>query len=163
MFRTFLLGIFIFSVAYLLRLYVDGFNPAIGREEMVNTLEGITIRSYSKEGLEWTIKGKSMQVVGKDIRLFDVELTSEEATVRAREVMIDRSTGTGSLSGDVLLLSGNMRVKSQKVYMNLKEGQFSSDEKVEIRDEGNSIEAAGFQLSLKPLRIIISKAKVRME
>lgn len=163
MLRSFLLSLFIVSTAYLLRLYVDGFTPVVGKEEMLNTLEGVIIRSYSKEGLEWTIKGKKMEVVGKEVKLSGVELSSEEATIRAREVMLDRSTGAGSLAGDVMLLSGNIRVKSEKVHMNLKEGEFHGKDGVEIEEGRNRIEGEGFQLSLRPLRLIINKPKVRME
>lgn len=163
MLRSLLLSLFIFYVAYLLKSYVDSFAPIVGKEEMVNTLEGVTIKSYGRGGLEWTIRGKSMEVVGKEVKLSQVELTSKEATIRAQEVLIDRSTGMGSLVGDVVLLSADTQVRSPRVNMNLREGEFSGEEGVDIQDGRNRIEGVEFQLTLKPMRIIINKVKVRME
>ncbi|MCS7196025.1 MAG: LPS export ABC transporter periplasmic protein LptC [Aquificaceae bacterium] len=163
MLRSFLISLFLILIAYALRMYVEGFKPLIGREEMINALEGVTIRSYGKGGLEWTIRGKRLEVVGRDVKLVEAELQSKEATIRAKEAHVDRSTGKGWLLGDVLLLSNDTRVKSQKVYMDLKEGEFRGEDRVEIYEEKSRIEGEGFHLSLKPLRIIINRAKVSME
>ncbi|MDW8067230.1 MAG: hypothetical protein RMI50_06060, partial [Aquificaceae bacterium] len=81
MLRIFFLSLFIIFIAYQLRVYVDNFKVVKGREEMVNLLEGVTIKAYSKQGIEWTIKGKTLEVVGKDVRFFGVELTSEDAHI----------------------------------------------------------------------------------
>ncbi|MEN3028133.1 MAG: hypothetical protein ABDH29_02700 [Aquificaceae bacterium] len=130
---------------------------------MVNALEGVTIRSYGKSGFEWTIKGERLEVVGRDVKLVRAELLSKEATIRALEAYVDRSTGRGWLLGDVLLLSKDTRVKSQRVHMDLKEGEFRGEDGVEIYEGNNRIEGEAFHLRLKPMRIIISRARVNME
>lgn len=71
MLRSLLLSILIILLASVLKMYVDSFAMSGGQEEMVSLLEGVTIKAYSKTGIEWTIRGKTLEVVGKDVKLYE--------------------------------------------------------------------------------------------
>lgn len=163
MLRSLLISLMIILTSYMLRAYVDSFGPTGGEEKIVNRLEGVTIKSYSKGGIEWTIKGRSLEVVGKDVLLKDARLISEEATISAGEVYIDRTTGKGELLGGIELISKDLVAKSQRVYMELKEGRFYGDGRIELKEGNKKVEGYGFEIRLKPMRVIISKARVNME
>lgn len=163
MLRSLLISLMIIFASYMLRAYVDSFEPTGGEEKIVNRLEGVTIRSYGKGGIEWTIKGRSLEVVGKDVLLKGAELISEEATIRAREVYIDRNTGKGELLGGIELTSKDLVAKSQRAYMDLREGRFYGDGRIELREGDKKVEGYGFEIRLKPMRVIISKARVNIE
>ncbi|HAV39790.1 MAG: hypothetical protein AB1353_07225 [Aquificota bacterium] len=163
MLRSLLISLMIIFASYMLRAYVDSFEPTGGEEKIVNRLEGVTIRSYGKGGIEWTIKGRSLEVVGKDVLLKGAELISEEATIRAGEVYIDRNTGKGELLGGIELTSKDLVAKSQRAYMDLREGRFYGDGRIELREGDKKVEGYGFEIRLKPMRVIISKARVNIE
>lgn len=163
MLKSSLLGILTVLVAYTLKTYVESSEPRWKKEEIVNLIEGVTIRSYRKNGLEWTIKGHRLTAVGRDIRLTEVELFSKDGIVRAKEVYLDRATGKGELVGDVVLLSEGLRVESQHVLMDLGKGEFTGHQGVQAFEKGNRLQGESFHLQLKPLKIIISKAKVHIE
>ncbi|MFN3598593.1 MAG: hypothetical protein ACK4VK_02505 [Aquificaceae bacterium] len=163
MLRSILLSLLIVLVAYGLRSYVDSFKSNVEKEEMVNLLEGVRIKSYSKQGIEWTIKGKYMKVVDKDLLLMDAELKSEEAMLKAGEAYIDRTTGKGELSQGVELISKDLIAKSQRVFMDLREGRFYGDGKIEVLEGQNKAEGEGFEIKLKPLQITLYKARTILE
>ncbi|MFN3975678.1 MAG: hypothetical protein ACK4LT_01275 [Aquificaceae bacterium] len=163
MLRSLLISLMILLASYLLRVYVDGFGPTQEEERMVNRLENVTIRSYSKGGIEWTVRGRFLEMVGKDVVLKEAELISEEATVRAGEVYIDRDTGKGELWEGVELRSKDLVAKSQRAYMELKEGRFYGDGRIELREGNKRVEGYGFEIRLKPMQVIISKARVNIE
>ncbi len=163
MLRSLLISLMIILTSYMLRAYVDSFEPTGGEEKIVNRLEGVTIKSYSKGGIEWTIKGRSLEVVGKDVLLKDARLISEEATISAGEVYIDRTTGKGELLGGIELISKDLVAKSQRAYMELKEGRFYGDGRIELKEGNKKVEGYGFEIRLKPMRVIISKARVNIE
>ncbi|MFN3870535.1 MAG: hypothetical protein ACK4MW_03495 [Aquificaceae bacterium] len=163
MIRSILLSLLIVLVAYGLRSYVDSFKSDVEKEEMVNLLEGVRIKSYSKQGIEWTIKGKYMKVVDKDLFLVDAELNSEEARLKAGQAYIDRTTGKGELSQGVELVSKDLVAKSQRVFMDIGEGRFYGDGKIEVLEGQNRAEGEGFEIRLKPLQIILYKARTILE
>lgn len=163
MLRIFFLSLFIIFIAYQLRVYVDNFKVVKGREEMVNLLEGVTIKAYSKQGIEWTIKGKTLEVVGKDVRFFGVELTSEDAHIWAGEAYIDRFTGKGKLLGGIRLHSKDITAVAKEAYVDLKEGEFGGDGEITLTEGKNRVEGTGFQIKLRPVQVIISRARVIME
>ncbi|MEJ5339767.1 MAG: hypothetical protein ACK42C_04860 [Aquificaceae bacterium] len=163
MLRSLLLSLLIIVLAYTLKLYVDSFKLAGGREEIVNLLEGVTIKAYSRTGIEWTIRGEALEVVGKDVKLSHSELFSEEADIKSSKAYIDRSTGEGKLMGGVELKSKDLNAKTQTAYINLKEGRIWGEEEIEVVQGRNIIRGKGFEITLKPLRVIINNAKVNME
>ncbi len=163
MLRSLLFSILIIFLAYTLKLYVNSFVSYKKQEEMVNHLEGVTIKAYSKTGIEWTIRGKTLEVVGKDVKLSRTELFSEEANIRANQAYIDRHSGEGRLTQGVEVKSEDLRARTQSAYVNLREGKIWGDGEVEIWQGNNLIKGRGFEIELKPLRVIINRAKVSME
>ncbi|MFN7065625.1 MAG: hypothetical protein ACK4OF_05710 [Aquificaceae bacterium] len=163
MLRSLLLSLLMILLAYSLRVYVDSFRSTEGKEEVVNILEGVSIRSYSKQDIEWTIKGETMKVVGEDVMLTRAEFSSEEALIRAGQAYLNRSSGKGELSQGVDLLSGELRAKSQKVYMELKEGRLYGDDRIELTEGKNRVKGQGFEIRLKPLQVIINRAGTIIE
>ena len=76
MLRSLVFSLLIILLASTLKMYVNSFAMSDGQEEMINLLEGVTIKAYSRTGIEWTIRGKSLEVVGKDVKLYEAELFS---------------------------------------------------------------------------------------
>ncbi|MCX8076456.1 MAG: LPS export ABC transporter periplasmic protein LptC [Aquificaceae bacterium] len=163
MLKSLVLGLVIALTAYALKSYVENFKFVKPSGETANVLEGVTIRSYGKEGVEWIIRGTRLEVMGKDVKLTDAELYSKDASLKAEVAYIDRSTGKGELEGDVMLLYERATIKSQKVYMDLKEGSFESDKPVEMVEDNSKIEGKGFRLNLRPLQVIINRARTKIE
>ena len=61
MLRAVFLALFIVIVSYGLKVYVENFKASENkRGEIVNILEGVRVKMYSKKGIEWTLKGESM-------------------------------------------------------------------------------------------------------
>ncbi len=163
MIRSLLISLSILMLTYALRVYIDSFEKPQGQEETVNLLEDITIRSYSRTGIEWTIKGKTLEVVSEDVKLNNAEFFSKEAHIRSSQAYIDRSTGKGKLIGGVELESEDLRAKTPSAYINLKEGKVWGEGEVEIIQDKNLIRGKGFEINLKPLKVIINRAKVNMQ
>lgn len=163
MLRSLFVSFAFILIAYMFRLYIDSSKKVGAEDGMVNILEGVTIKSYSKDGIEWTVKGKKLEVVKSDIRLIGVELSSKDGNIKAGEAYLDRLTGIGELKGGVELVSGNLIAKTAVAYMNLKEGEIWGEERLQIVEGKNSLEGSGFRVRLKPLQVIIKKGKVRIE
>lgn len=151
------------AFAYSLKVYVESYKSQRKEEEIVNVLEGIRIRAYSKKGIEWTIKGKYMKVVDKDVELLEVLLTSQEGTLKAGRAYIDRSSGKGELSQGVEVMLKDLIAKSQKVYMDIKEDRFYGDGRIELIEGGKRVEGKGFEIRLKPLKVIVYNARSTMD
>lgn len=163
MLRSLLLSLLIIVFAYVLKLYVDSFKSTKGQEEIVNTLEDIRIRAYSKIGIEWTITGRALEVVGKDVKLSDAELFSEDVNIKSTFAYIDRSSGEGKLTEGVEFKSKDINARTKTAYINLKEGRIWGDGEIELIQEKNHIRGEGFDITLRPLKVIINKARVNME
>ncbi|QID33536.1 LPS export ABC transporter periplasmic protein LptC [Pampinifervens florentissimum] len=159
MLRSLLLSILIILLASVLKMYVDSFAMSGGQEEMVSLLEGVTIKAYSKTGIEWTIRGKTLEVVGKDVKLYEAELFSKEANIRAVQAYIDRSTGEGKLTEGVEVKSEDITAKTQNAYINLKEGKIWGEGDIQILQGESLVRGKGFEITLKPLKVIINRAR----
>ncbi len=164
MLRAVFLALFIVIVSYGLKVYVENFKASENkRGEIVNFLEGIRIKMYSKKGVEWTLKGESMKAVNDHIELLNAMLFSQEATLKAQRAYINRSSGKGELHQDVELVSKDLVARSQKVYMDIKEDRFYGDGKIQVVEGGKKIEGEGFEIKLKPLRVEVYKARSIVE
>ncbi len=159
MFRSLVFSLLIILLASTLKIYVNSFAISSGEEEMVNLLEGVTIKAYSRTGIEWTIRGKSLEVVGKDVKLYEAELFSKEANIKAVQAYIDRSTGEGMLTEGVEVKSEDITAKTQSAYINLKEGKIWGEGDIRILQGDNLIRGKGFEITLKPLKVIINRAR----
>lgn len=163
MLRSVLFSLLMITLTYALKLYVDSHRTFQERREMVNLFEEIVIKAYSKTGIEWTIRGRTLEVVGKDVNLYEAELISEEAVIKASRAYIDRSAGEGRLTEGVELTARDLKAKTRVAYMNLREGRIWGKEEIELTQEKSLIKGEGFDITLKPLKIIINRARVNME
>ena len=159
MLRSLLLSILIIFLAFVLKMYVNSFAISSGQEEMVNLLEGVTIKAYSKTGIEWTIRGKTLEVVGKDVKLYEAELFSKEANIKAFQAYIDRSTGQGKLIEGVELKSEELNAKTQNAYLDLRDGRIWGEGEIQILQGESLVKGRGFDITLKPLKVIINRAR----
>ncbi len=163
MLRSLVFSLLIILLASTLKMYVNSFAMSDGQEEMVNLLEGVTIKAYSKTGIEWTINGKTLEVVGKDVKLYEAELFSKEANIRAVQAYIDRSTGEGKLTEGVEVKSEDITAKTQNADINLKEGKIWGEGDIQILQGESLVRGKGFEINLKPLKVIINRARVNMK
>lgn len=163
MLRSLVFSLLIIFLAFTVRMYIDSFATDSGQEEMVNLLEDVTIKAYSKTGIEWTIRGKTLEVVGKDVKLYEAELFSKEANIKAVQAYIDRSTGQGKLIEGVELKSEELNAKTQNAYLDLRDGRIWGEGEVQILQGDSLVGGRGFEITLKPLKVIINRARVNMK
>lgn len=163
MLRSLIVSFVILLFAYFLKLYVDNLKSSSGGGQTVSQLEGITIRAYGKGGIEWTVQGEALEAVGRYVHLYRAELLSQEARIKAGNAYIDRLTGEGKLSEGVEFISKDVMAYTQSAYVNLREGRIWSEDEVRLVEGKNIVEGKGFEINLKPLRIIINRARVKME
>ena len=159
MLRSLVFSLLIILLAFALKMYVNSFAIGGEQEEMVNLLEGVTIKGYSKTDIEWTIRGKSLEVVGKDVKLYEAELFSKEANIKAVQAYIDRSTGQGKLIEGVELKSEELNAKTQNAYLDLRDGRIWGEGEVQILQGESLVKGRGFDITLKPLKVIINRAR----
>jgi len=159
MLRSLVFSLLIILLAFALKMYVNSFAISSGQEEMVNLLEGVTIKAYSKTGIEWTIRGKTLEVVGKDVKLYEAELFSKEANIKAFQAYIDRSTGQGKLIEGVELKSEELNAKTQNAYLDLRDGRIWGEGEIQILQGESLVKGRGFDITLKPLKVIINRAR----
>ncbi len=159
MLRSLVFSLLIILLAFALKMYVNSFAIGGEQEEMVNLLEGVTIKGYSKTGIEWTIRGKSLEVVGKDVKLYEAELFSKEANIKAVQAYIDRSTGQGKLIEGVELKSEELNAKTQNAYLDLRDGRIWGEGEIQILQGESLVKGRGFDITLKPLKVIINRAR----
>ncbi len=159
MLRSLVFSLLIIFLAFTVRMYIDSFATDSGQEEMVNLLEDVTIKAYSKTGIEWTIRGKTLEVVGKDVKLYEAELFSKEANIKAVQAYIDRSTGQGKLIEGVELKSEELNAKTQNAYLDLRDGRIWGEGEVQILQGDSLVGGRGFEITLKPLKVIINRAR----
>ncbi len=159
MLRSLVFSLLIILLAFALKMYVNSFAIGGEQEEMVNLLEGVTIKGYSKTGIEWTIRGKSLEVVGKDVKIYEAELFSKEANIKAVQAYIDRSTGQGKLIEGVELKSEELNAKTQNAYLDLRDGRIWGEGEIQILQGESLVKGRGFDITLKPLKVIINRAR----
>ncbi len=159
MLRSLVFSLLIILLASTLKMYVNSFAMSGGQEETVNLLEGVTIKAYSRTGIEWTIRGKSLEVVGKDVKLYEAELFSKEANIKAVQAYIDRSTGEGMPTEGVEVKFEDITAKTQSAYINLKEGKIWGEGDIQILQGDNLIRGKGLEITLKPLKVILNRAR----
>ncbi|RMH81104.1 MAG: hypothetical protein D6674_01420 [Acidobacteria bacterium] len=161
MLRVLLASFFIILTSYLLSLYVKSVRNEINSTESSSLLEEVSIRVYGKKGIEWTVSGKALKVEGDKIELKDATINSGENKLSAHTAFLNRSERIGYLSGNVyIVLEDGINASTDRAEFDLKEGKVWGEGRIKVVEGKNSVEGRGFEIFLKPTRVIIRNAKV---
>jgi|GEM_PF-811230 len=165
MFRTVLMSLFLTIASVMLNSYVRSaykHMPTFKQEEE-STAQDVMIKAYGKAGLEWTLRGKQLYTKNGDVLLISALLQTEKEKITADRAFINRDTLEGYVEGNVEIKSENFYAKTDRANINLKEGKVWGNTNVFLKEEGKETYGESFTLELRPLKIIIKKAKVRLE
>lgn len=164
-----MIRILLFSVSLIvlftfLNLYVNETYQNIprGRQENKGTAQDISIRAYGKSGFEWTLKGKSLSIEGRDVMLSNALMQTDKERIDADRAFINRDTLRGYVEGNVEIFGEDFYARTERAELDLKEGKVWGEGYILLREGSKETTGTGFQVQLRPLKIIIKKAKVRM-
>jgi lipopolysaccharide assembly outer membrane protein LptD (OstA) len=163
MVRSLFISLSVIWLSYLLSLYVKSFESSQLPDKTVSTLEGVSIRVYGKGGIEWTVKGRVLEVVGKDVKFEEAVLDGKEAFIRAKKAYIDREKGEARLTEDVELIYKDSKAYTREAFVSLREGKIWGEGYIKLIEEGKEVEGKGFEITLKPMKVMINKARVKLE
>ncbi len=165
MLKIFLLSVFFMGISLMLSSYVRSAYdhlPTLKQEEKGNA-QDVMIKAYGKSGLEWTLQGKSLYTERSDVMLISALLQTQKEKIMADKAFINRDTLRGYAEGNVQIVGENFYAKTDKADIDLKEGKIWGDTKVVLKEDAKEIYGESFAVELRPLRIIIKKAKVKLE
>ncbi|SNZ11626.1 LPS export ABC transporter periplasmic protein LptC [Hydrogenobacter hydrogenophilus] len=165
MLKIFLLSVFFMGISLVLSSYVRSAYdhlPTLKQEEKGNA-QDVMIKAYGKAGLEWTLKGKNLYTKNGNILLISALLQTQKEKITANRAFINRDTLKGYVEGNVQIVGENFYAKTDRANIDLKEGKVWGNTKVILKEEGKETYGESFTVELRPLRIIIKKAKVKLE
>lgn len=161
MLRVLLASLLIILTSYLLSLYVKSVKGEMKATESSSLLEEVSIRVYGKKGIEWTVSGKALKVEGDKVELKDAVINSGGNSLSANTAFLNRSERRGYMSGNVyIVLEEGINASTDRAEFDLTEGKVWGEGKVKVVEGKNSVEGRGFEILLKPTRVIIRNAKV---
>ncbi|WP_340691140.1 hypothetical protein [Hydrogenobacter thermophilus] len=165
MLKIILFSLSLITLFTLLKLYVEKTYqdlPKVRQEER-GVAQDISIKAYGKSGIEWTLKGKSLYAEGRSVMLKDALLHTDKERIRADQVFIDRDTLKGYAEGKVEILGEDFYAQTDRADLDLKDGKIWGEGRVFLKEDKKETEGRGFQVQLRPLKIIIKSARVKLE
>lgn len=163
MLRVVLLSLSLIVSSFLLHTYIEDIKAYRVQGKNLGMFDKVRIRSYSQKGIEWTVEGKALRVEGPMVELSEALLNSENAVLKAKKAVINRDTKEGRLEGDVELESKEFRAFTQRAEFDLKEGKVWGKDRIKLVQNNSKVEGEGFEIHIKPLRVIIEKSRTEME
>ncbi len=147
------------SLAYIDRLREESrvFSP----ERSIASDVGIKV--VSDKGVEWSVEGKELISFGKEVKLYGVLMRSRDYTVVAREVVIDRERKTALLKGNVQIRGEALFVKTDSARVDFNRDLITGRGEVQLWRGTNYFEGEGFEVRLRPLRVIIGGVRAKHE
>ena len=161
--RIFLICFGLILTSYLANLWIGSYRVLPPKREEVGILEGINIKVFGGKGIEWHIKGERARLENSQVLMEQVEFLSEDTLLVADKALVDRITGEGFLEGNVNLYTREGTLGTERAEVKLKEGIAYGDGYIIFRNKNSVVEGVGWNLQVKPLKVIIKNAKVRLE
>jgi len=161
--RIFLICFVLVFASYLANLWIGSYRILPSKKEDVGILEGINIKVFGKKGVEWHVKGGKARLENSKVLMEQVEFQSEDTLLVADKALVDRITGEGFLEGNVKLYTKEGMLATNRAEVKLKEGIAHGDGHIIFKNENSIVQGVGWNLQVKPLRVIIRNAKVRLE
>jgi len=149
--------------SYLANLWIGSYRILPSKGEDVGILEGINIKVFGSKGIEWRIKGERARLENSLVLMEQVEFRSEDTLLVADKALVDRITGEGFLEGNVKLHTKEGMLGTERAEVKLKEGIAYGDGYIVLRDKNGVVEGVGWNLHVKPLKVIIKNAKAKLE
>ncbi|MFN3813412.1 MAG: hypothetical protein ACK4SM_02160 [Aquificaceae bacterium] len=128
-----------------------------------SSAEGISIKAYSRSGIEWTITGKYLYSKGSHLELKDAVFKTDKEEIRARRSTIDRDTLRGLVEGGMELTGEGIHAETQRANLDLKEGKVYGSGEIHLKEWKKETWGKGFTVYIRPMKVIIENAKVRLE
>ncbi|WP_448587969.1 hypothetical protein [Thermocrinis sp.] len=163
MIRILLICIFLIAGSYSASLWIASYRLLPSEKRDIGILEGINIKVFGKEGIEWIIDGKKAKLENSTVLIEKAKFQSEDAVLLADIAFIDRISGEGFLEGNLKLYIKDATVLTERAEIRLKEGIAYGDRDIVIKDRTHTLEGKEWSLQIKPLRVIIKNAKTRLE
>ncbi|MDQ7039091.1 MAG: hypothetical protein Q9N26_07875 [Aquificota bacterium] len=123
----------------------------------------VSIKVVSEKGEEWLVEGTELISLGREVRLRRVLMRSGAYTVVAREVLIDRRKKTARLKGDVQIRGDALFVKTDSAHVDFNRDLITGEGGVSLWRGTNYFEGKGFEVRLRPLRVIIGGVRAKHE
>ena len=163
MIKIMLLSLTLIYGSYMASLWIRDYQSLPLKKEEIGILEGINVKVFGKNGVEWYVEGSRARIEDKTVFIEQAKFRSDDAILIADRALIDRLSGEGLLEGNVLLYTKEGTMSTQKAEVKLREGIAYGDGEIVLQDKSHTVEGKGWQLQVKPLRVIIKKAKVRLQ
>ncbi len=127
-------------------------------EEHINEAVNIEIKVFGKGGMEWTVKGDSLNIEEPVVYFGKPSLTLDGYTINADFAEVDRVKKTGRVEGNIKIIGENFRAETDEMFLDMNRNILKGDGKIKIVRNGHTIQGEGFTLYLKPFRAIIKRA-----
>ncbi|WP_448584393.1 hypothetical protein [Thermocrinis sp.] len=163
MIRIMLLSLALIFGSYMASFWIMDHQSIPPKKEEIGILEGINIKVFGKNGVEWYVEGSRAKIENSAVFIEQAKFQSDGATLVADKALIDRISGEGLLEGNVVLYTKEGIMSTPRAEVKLREGIAYGKEGIILKDTAHGIEGKEWYLQVKPLRVIIKKAKVRSQ
>ncbi len=165
MIRIVFFSVFFLALSAFVNSYVKKTYESISKvkSSTESSAEGISIKAYGKSGIEWTITGRYLYIKGSRLELKDAVFRTDKEEIRAKSSTIDRDTLKGLVEGGVKLTGEGLYAETQGANLDLKEGKIYGSGEVHLKEGNKETWGKGFIIYLRPTKVIIENAKVRIE
>ena len=168
MIRVLFISLLVIFVAYLLRINLESRRSMVENmaknDSSSSVVERISIKVYGEDGVEWNVVGRVLSLQGEQVYLdAPVFESSKGDKISARRSDLNRSTGIGTLEGDVELTSAEFYARVDKARVDLKKSIISDEGSIYVKKGENWISGEGYTIDLKGGKVIIKRVRAEIK
>ncbi len=151
-------AIIIFIVA-LISMAVNALNVEdLKNKENVNIAVNIEIKVFGEKGMEWTVKGESLNIDEPVVFFKNPVLKLDGYTIKADFAEVDRIKKVGNMKGNIEIFGEDLYAKTSEIFIDMNKNIIKGDTDIIIRRADHDISGKGFTMHLKPFKAIIGEA-----
>jgi len=128
--------------------------------EQINEAVNIEIKVFGKDGMEWTVKGESLNIEEPVVYFGKPSLVLNGYIINADFAEVDRIKKTGRVEGNIKIFGENFRAETDEMFLDMNNNILKGKGEIKIVKGDHVIRGKGFILYLNPFKAIINRADV---
>ncbi len=127
-------------------------------EENINEAVNIEIKVFGENGMEWTVKGTSLNIEEPLVYFGKPILKLNGYTIKADYAEVNRIEKEGIMRGNITIRGENLMAEAEEVYLDMDKNLLTGNGFISIKRGNHTIKGKGFTMYLRPFRAIINEA-----
>ncbi len=128
------------------------------KEKSINRAVNIEIKVFGENGMEWTVRGKSINIEEPVVYFGKPVLKLDGYTIKAQFAEVDRINKVGYMKGNILIEGKDLKAVTEELHIDMKKNILEGEGIITIRRKNTTIRGKGFVMYLKPFKAIIKEA-----